>query len=200
MKTWKSIWTLGLERPRLALAAVLLLVVGALLLVVFGPLEVSTSRRGLVSLSSPYQARLFRYYEAFGRSELAVLVVTGDSVRARRAFVDRFEAELGELPEFQGRVLGKVTLDDVAETLFAWQPELLEQLAGFGSATADEEAADVWVSWARAAERRLTDQLGSAEPDVSGAAKTGDATADERRLGRVADMIAAFRRALETDG
>src|SRR6187455_3311510 len=155
MKTWNRIWTFGLDRPRLALSAVALLVVGALLLVVFGPLEVSTSRRGLVSLSSPYQARLFRYYEAFGRSELAVLVVTGDSVRARQALVDRFEAELGKLPEFQGRVLGKVTLDDVAETLFAWQPELLEQLVAFGTPKGDKgdsEAEDAWVAWSRAAE------------------------------------------------
>ena len=91
-----------------------------------GGLRVSTSRTGLVT--SPHQERLFNYHAAFGRSELAVLVVSGETAEDRRQFVDRFESELAKLPEFERRVLGKVTLDTVAETLLVWRPELAQLL------------------------------------------------------------------------
>lgn len=178
----------------------LLLALASLLLVVFGPLEVSTSRRGLVSLSSPHQARLFRYYDAFGRSEVAALVVTGGSVADRQAYVDRFEGELAKLPEFQGRVLGKMALDTIAETLFVWRPELLEQLTAFDAQGPDGRAADPWVAWARAAEQRLSDELSGTGPTPSDPNVSASAPAPEQQLGRVADIVATFRHALETDG
>lgn len=196
----KRFWTLGLERPRLALTGMLLLALAALLLVVFGPLEVSTSRRDLVSLQSPHQARLFRYYAAFGRSEVAALVVTGGSVPERQAFVDRFEAELATHSEFHGRVLGKLAIDTVAETLFLWRPELLEQVAAFSAAGTASSSKDPWVAWARAAEARISSELDGAEPEPAHAPAPAGAARSEQPLGQALAMLVAVRRALETDG
>jgi len=188
-----SLLTLGLRWPRSALASVVLALVVAGVLVVFGPLEVSTSRSGLVT--SPEQSRLFDYYRAFGRSDFAALVVSGETSERRRQLVDRFEAEMARHPEFEGRVLGRVTLDRVAETLLVWQPELARLLP---AATAGvEPGTDPWVSWARAAERRLASELDGA----SGGEGTGaSAERDPKQLARLADLLAAFRHALATDG
>jgi uncharacterized protein len=191
----KTLLTLGLRWPRAALASVACLVVVAVALVTLGPLGVSTSRAGLVSLKSPHQARLFQYYEAFGRSELAVLVVSGETSEARRSFVDRFEAELGRGREFEGRVLGKLTLDTVAETLFVWQPEfapLLRELAG-----GREASADPWANLARTAERRMAAQLEGAPAGETPQAAPQDAS---QKLGRLADALRMLRHALESDG
>jgi uncharacterized protein len=191
----KTLLTLGLRWPRAALASVACLVVVAVALVTLGPLGVSTSRAGLVSLKSPHQARLFQYYEAFGRSELAVLVVSGETSEARRSFVDRFEAELGKAREFEGRVLGKLTLDSVAETLFVWQPEfapLLRELAG-----GLEPSADPWANLARTAERRIATQLEGAPAGEAPRAAPQDAS---QKLGRLADALRMLRHALAADG
>lgn len=193
----ETLLTLGLKWPRSALASAAVLVVAAVLLVTLGPLEVSTSREGLVSLKSPYQARLFKYYEAFGRSQVAALVISGESPEERRRFVDRFEAELGKQPELDGRVLGKLTLDRVAETLFVWRPELAEVLPKLGVGL--EPGADPWTSWARAAEQRLTRELeGASAPDAAGA--TTDPAKNVEQLGRLADVLKALRLALAGDG
>lgn len=192
----KSLLTLGLRWPRATLATIAALVVAAACLVVFGPLGVSTSRTGLVSLKSPYQARLFKYYEAFGRTQFAALVVSGESDGVQRDFVDRFEAELARYPEFRGRVLGKVTLDDIAETLLVWQPELARFFPKLGAAL--EPGKDPWVSLLGAAERRVSGELGGSE---GAAATPPDAGGDApEKLARLADAIAAFRHALATDG
>lgn len=197
----KALFTLGLERPRLVLSGMLLLALAGVLLVVFGPLEVSTSRRGLVSLQSPHQARLFRYYEAFGRSEVAALVVTGGSAPERQAYVDRFEAELAKHPQFRDRVLGKLALDSLAETLFVWRPELLEQVGALGTLGSGDSRADPWVTWARTAERRITDELdGSAPALANSAVVPSDDARSKQQLNGALGMLRALRRALETDG
>ena len=154
----KFLLTVGLRWPRAALASLTLLVIAAGLLIQLGGLRVSTSRTGLVT--SPHQARLFDYYATFGRSELAVLVVSGETPEVRRQFVDRFESELAMLPEFERRVLGKVTLDTVAETLLVWHPELAQLLPKAGALL--ERGVDPWASWALAAERRLSSELDGA--------------------------------------
>jgi len=192
----KALLTLGLKWPRSSLAVAAVLVVFATLLITLGPLEVSTSREGLVSLRSPYQARLFKYYQAFGRSQVAALVVSGETGEERRRFVDRFEAELGKQPEFVGRVLGKLTLDSVAETLFVWRPELAALLPKLGAGL--EPGADPWTSWAHAAERRLTSALDGA-PEA-GAAANAVPGAGLEQLGRLADGLKALRHALGGDG
>jgi uncharacterized protein len=191
----KRLLTLGLRWPRSALVSVACLCVIAGALVTLGPLEVSTSRTGLVSLKSPHQARLFRYYEAFGRSELAVLVVSGDTSEARRSFVDRFEAELGKRREFEGRVLGKLTLDNVAETLFVWRPELAGLLRELQSSR--EPGADLWTSLAQAAERRLESQLENAP---EGDAVENAPEQAREKLRRFADGLQMLRHAAIGDG
>jgi predicted RND superfamily exporter protein len=193
----KTLLTLGWKWPRTALASVAVLVVTSVLLVTLGPLEVSTSREGLVSTNSPYQARLFRYYEAFGRSQVAALVVSGESSEERRKFVDRFERELGQHPELEGRVLGKLTLDRVAETLFVWRPELATLLPMLSAGV--EPGADPWTGWARAAERRLANELEGGSTAGAAAPKTASAQGLEG-LGRLADALKALRQALAGDG
>ncbi len=193
----KPLLTLGLKWPRAALTSAAILVVTAVLLVTLGPLEVSTSREGLVSLNSPHQARLFRYYEAFGRSQVAALVVSGESSEERRKFVDRFEHELGKHPELEGRVLGKLTLDRVAETLFVWRPELAALLPKLSAGP--EPGADPWTGWAHAAERRLASELEGASTPVPDAPK-GASEKELEGLGRLADALKALRQALAGDG
>ena len=151
----------------------------------------------MVSLRSPYQARLFQYYATFGRSEFAALVVSGETGDKRREFVDRFEAELAKLPELQGRVLGKVTLDHVAETLLVWHPELAKLLPQAGAAL--EPGRDPWLSWAQAAERRLGHELeGSGDASAEAARPAGQQ--GPQALGRLADALRALRLALAADG
>lgn len=190
----QALLTLGLRWPRAAIAGFAALIIASLLLVTLGPLEVSTSRAGLVSLKSPYQARLFRYYEAFGRSELTALVVSGETGQARRDFVDGFEIELGKVPELKGRVLGKLTLDTVAETLFVWQPELASQWAKLQAGL--QPGADPWTAWATAAERRLSGELEDSSIDSA----TPATPQAPQQLTRLADALRALRRALQGDG
>ncbi|HEY3497157.1 MAG TPA: MMPL family transporter [Polyangiaceae bacterium] len=195
----KFLLTTGLRWPRATVAVVGLLLVLAAYRVVYGPLTVSTSRTGLVSLESPHQARLVRYLETFGRSQLAVLVVSGETSTARRGMVDRFESELGKFPEFRGRVLGKVTLDGVAETLLVWRPELARFLPLAGSALKPGE--DPWIGFFRAAEQRLTAELGADSGAPEGSVPGGAPPArSEKDLTRVADLLQAVRQALASDG
>ncbi|MEI9951979.1 MAG: MMPL family transporter [Pseudomonadota bacterium] len=191
----KDLLTVGLRWPRAALSCITLLVLAAGLLVLFGPLRVSTSRTGLVK--SPHQARLFDYYTTFGRSELAVLVVSGAAPEERRLFVDRFESELAKVPEFERRVLGKVTLDTVAETLLVWHPELAQLLPKAGAVL--EPGVDPWVSWVQAAERRLSSELAGAHgsPDSGPQAPPEQGT---KGLARLADALKALRQALAAGG
>jgi hypothetical protein len=194
---FNALLTLGLARPRAALLGFGALVITAVLLVTLGPLEVSTSRTALVSLKSPHQARLFQYYEAFGRSELTALVVSGNSDQARRDLVDRFETELASEPELKGRVLGKVTLDTVAETLLVWQPELGGLWAKLQRDL--EPGADPWTGWANAAERRLSGELDGSVPASAEATPPTEPRAP-KQLGRLADALRALRHALASDG
>ncbi|HKO91920.1 MAG TPA: MMPL family transporter [Polyangiaceae bacterium] len=192
-----SLLRLGLKWPRSVLASAVLLVVVAALLVTLGPLQVSTSREGLVSLKSPHQARLFNYYAAFGRSQVAALVISGETAEERRSFVDRFEAELDQQPEFEGRVLGKLALDSVAETVLVWRPELAALLPQLTAGL--EPGADPWLSWARAAEQRLTSEL-EGSPSTRPAALQAAPDSGVEQLGRVADALKALRQALAGDG
>ena len=202
----KSFLTLGLRWPRATLATIGVLCALSSWRIIYGPLRVSTSRTGLVSNKSPYQARLFRYYETFGRSQFAALVVSGATPGAQRGFVDRFEAELAKFPEFHGRVLGKVTLDDVAETLLVWQPELARVVPFLTQAM--EPGADAWTTLARAAERRISGELGgdtatapAAEPNAATpAAAQPPAARDPKQLARMADVLHVLRQAVTGDG
>jgi len=175
------------------------LVIASGALVVFGPLRVSTSRTGLVT--SPHQARLAAYQQAFGRSDLAVLVVSGETPEVRRQFVDHFESELSRVPELEQRVLGKVTLDTVAETLLVWRPELAQLM--LKAKAASEPGVDPWVSFASAAERRLSSELEAPKEPNAAPAPTPAAPstpAEAAGLGRLADALRVLRQALAAGG
>ncbi len=167
-----SSWlTVGVRHPRLALWAVVVTALVSLALVVLGPLDVSTSRRNLVSLSSPHQARLFHYYEQFGRPDVALLVVSGPDAEVRRQMVDAFHRQLRDDPQLGAQVLSKLDIESVAETLFLWRPELLEALARLES---EDGSGDHWVSWARTFEASAAEQLeGEAPPSAAAGAAGG---------------------------
>lgn len=117
---------LGLARPRLVvgLVALVVLLCGAIV----PGLGVSTSRTGLVSRDDPGQARLFSFYETFGRPEFAVFVVSGGELADRRAVVDELQARLEAEPELKDRVLGRLTPRIVAPLALLQKPDALSQM------------------------------------------------------------------------
>src|SRR5690606_2648254 len=82
--------SIGLRRPRVAVAAALavLVVCGA---IAWDP-PVSTSRYALVSADNPFQARLLGFFERFGYPDALVLVLSGGDVEARQRAVDSLTA------------------------------------------------------------------------------------------------------------
>ncbi|WAS92486.1 MMPL family transporter [Nannocystis punicea] len=127
-RIFNRIANLSLGRPRLVLTVAGLLVVGSA--VTLPQLRVSTSRYGLVSDTNPDQARMLRFFERFGNPDAPVVVVSGDSVEARRAVVDRLIAGFEAVPELHGRVLARVGPSEVAEVLLLQRPEILSQVTG----------------------------------------------------------------------
>lgn len=118
--------SIGLRRPRVAVAAALAVIVvcGA---IAWDP-PVSTSRYALVSADNPFQARLLGFFERFGYPDALVLVLSGGDAEARQRAVDSLTAAYKRDPDLAGRVLGKVDVDNVAELLFLFQPETLGEL------------------------------------------------------------------------
>jgi uncharacterized protein len=118
--------SLGLRRPKLALALALAVIVGCG--AIAWDLPVSTSRYALVSADNPFQARLLGFFEKFGYPDALVLVLSGGDAETRRKAVDLLTQRYAEEPELSGRVLGRVDVDNVAELLFLFQPEALAEM------------------------------------------------------------------------
>ena len=86
---WSKIAKIATASPRLVLAVTAVLVV--LALVSLPSLRVSTSRRGLVEESNPYQQRLLQFFERFGDPNSPVFfVISGSTPTDRRHIVDEF--------------------------------------------------------------------------------------------------------------
>ncbi|HET6585314.1 MAG TPA: hypothetical protein VFG69_17770, partial [Nannocystaceae bacterium] len=117
---------LGLRRPWLVLLVVTAICIVAGVLAT--RLEVSTSRTGLVSDDVPEQKRTREFVAEFGSPDTPVIVVSGGTEADRRVVVDRLQAALEREPEFQDRVLGRLTPRDIASLLLLQRPDALEQL------------------------------------------------------------------------
>lgn len=182
--------TFGVRHPKGALWGVVVTALVSLAVVILGPLEVSTSRRNLVSLSSPHQARLFRYYEQFGRPDVAILVVSGSDAELRRRMVDAFHGQLREDPQLGDRVLSKLDVESIAETLLLWRPQLFEALVRLESE--EESSGDHWVDWARAFEARVMEALDGQQSQTA-------ATGTMGQLEPIAALVQSLSRAVRTN-
>lgn len=184
-KAWfELLVTVALRRPGASLLGVLVAMVAGGALAVFGPLDVSTSRRSLVSEKSPYQARLFEFFERFGRPDSVVLVVSGGTAQDQRRFVDRVEPRLEAIPALEGRVIGRFSPSSVAEVLFLNRPQLLEQLGQMES-----EKPPTWVELARRLENRVAEALDGGAVGREGETTTGSLDRLALLIGVLADDI-----------
>lgn len=127
---------LGLVRPRLTIALSVLVLIGCGIYA--SNMPVSTSRYELVSPDNPFQARLLSFFDRFGYPDALVMVVTGGTPEARRKAVDRLTDAYEDVPELEGRILGRVDSPQVAEVMLLAKPEsLLELRKRFANEPAD---------------------------------------------------------------
>lgn len=111
------------RRPITCVIAAVLLTLGSIPLIF--KVKLSTSRTDLVSDSNPGQKKLLEFYATFGYPDDPVVILTGDTAEARRALVDQLVAKLEAMPEFEGRVLGKITPEAVAEVALLQDPKVV---------------------------------------------------------------------------
>jgi len=175
--------TTAVRRPRWAAAIVAVAAALGVALTLLGPLEVSTSRRSLISEDDPGQARLLAFLDRFGRSDAAVFVVSGGDEAERRAVVRRLVLGLEALPELHHRVLARLDLRLLAEVLALNHPRLLDGLDGVVGA----ESAGI-AGIAKALEARILAHL-----DGEGGADEGE---DEQEMMRLVPLARAFAAAL----
>jgi predicted RND superfamily exporter protein len=136
--------------------ALVLVVVGVLLVLVatlLPGLGVSTSRTGLVSPEEPQQARMNAFFERFGRPDAPVFLISGGTIEQRQAVVDRLQTALESDPELdlKGRILGRVSPEDISSVLLLQQPEALAQLRqslppGTDLSTFIEQGLQAWLT------------------------------------------------------
>jgi len=165
---------------------------------VFGPLDVSTSRRALVSEDFSNQRKEQEFFRRFGRPDIIVLLVRGGSQHERRTTVDQLQLRLEAIPQLEGRVLGQVGPQEVAETIFLHQPALLKTLAEmverYGRRVLDGDS----VAWLREVERTVQANL---DPDVDRfAPRESRDTETIEQLASFADLIRGIDRVLRTGG
>ncbi|PIE18400.1 MAG: hypothetical protein CSA66_04775 [Proteobacteria bacterium] len=188
--------TYATRSPRVAVAAVLAVALAASALALFGPLEVSTSRTGLVSEDEPGQAALVAFYQRFGRPDAMVFVIEGGrDVASRRAVAGALITRLQAVPQLSSRVLGRLDMRLLAEVLVVNHPPLLD---GFGTASGgrDEGAAPSasgLTAMVRSLEARVLDALDAEGDDGAGG---GAAAPSEVDLARLTPLVRAFDAAL----
>lgn len=111
------------RRPVTCVIAAILLTLGSIPLIF--KVKLSTSRTDLVSASNPGQKKLLEFYSTFGYPDYPVVILTGDTPEARRAFVDQLSEKLEATPEFEGRVLARITPEAVAEVALLQDPKIV---------------------------------------------------------------------------
>ncbi|MBN1655131.1 MAG: MMPL family transporter [Deltaproteobacteria bacterium] len=195
-KVFDTMLTVAIRRPRLSLLGAASAVLVAAMLVVFGPLEISTSRRALVSDDFPNQKKEQSFFKRFGRPDIIVLLLRGGTVAERRSAVDAVYLKLQEISQLRGRVLGRLGPQQTAELIFLHRPELLRALAETverqGSRALDGDLA----AWVNELARTIQIEIDS-DPSIS----LGRADRkQDAELARLADLIRAFNRALLNGG
>ncbi|HHH28538.1 MAG TPA: hypothetical protein ENK57_09350 [Polyangiaceae bacterium] len=166
----------GLRRPKLVVGVALVLLAVCALAMVGMP--ISTSRYKLVAADNPYQAKMLRFFERYGYPDSLVMVVDGGDDVARRRAVDALTAKLEQLPELEGRVLGQLRPEHVAEIMLVSQPDALQQARKRYDGDVKELIEGGVPAWLGALEQQLAAGLeGSEEVDQSQADDALRATA-----------------------
>ena len=80
-------------------------------------LEISTSRHNLVAPDNPYQLRMLNFIKEFGAPEMPIFVISGETEAKRRNMVDALTERLETNPLFQGRTLGHMGPEELAEAI-----------------------------------------------------------------------------------
>ncbi|MGM0597994.1 MAG: MMPL family transporter [Myxococcota bacterium] len=118
----------SLRRPRLSMGIVGLTVLVSGLIIVFAPLQVSTSRNNLISNDFSYKAREQKFFADFGSSDSMVFVIHGGRKKQRQQAIDKLARQLAQIKILKGRILHRMGPRQVAELLIVREPQLLELL------------------------------------------------------------------------
>lgn len=151
----------GLRRPKLVVGVALALLALCSLAMVGMP--ISTSRYKLVAADNPYQAKMLRFFERYGYPDSLVMVIGGGDHAARRQAVDALTAELEQVPELEGRVLGQLRPEHVAELMLVSQPDALAQARKRYDGDVKELIEGGVPAWLGAFEQQLAAGLEGAE-------------------------------------
>lgn len=184
-KRLAALTTVATRWPRAAVTAVAVVAALGAALTVFGPFDISTSRRNLLSADDPGQARLLAFFDAFGRPDTAVFVVAGGTPDDRRAVSAGLVERIGQLPGLEDRVMGRLDLRLIAEVLAVNHPRLLD---GFGrlDTGGDRHGLPLLV---HTLARRLLDNLDGVAADAG----------DVEELARFAPLVRALDARLRGD-
>ncbi|MCA9518711.1 MAG: MMPL family transporter, partial [Myxococcales bacterium] len=176
----RRIVTVGARRPALAIAVAAFIALAGGAIAFFGPLDVSTSRRNLLSTDDPGQRRLVAFLDRFGRADAVVFVVSGEPLAARQAVAAKLVARLEAQPALAHRVLGRLDLRLVAEVMALHEPRMLAGL------TLPPDGPVTLASLFGGLEKRILANL-------DGEAQDGGDVAD---MGRLAPLVTALDAAL----
>ncbi len=191
-----AIAAIGIKRPwlTLGLAGIILAICAA----TAWDMPISTSRYKLMSADHPYQARMIRFFERFGYPDSLVVIITGGDSAARRKVVDRFSALLEKESELEGRVLGRVGLDQVAELALLMQPDaiskLRDRLGEQAVAELVEGGLPAWIRTVNAQMSKGLDDDGEEEPTKD---PDSDGAPDEKQARQAMVALAKVLRAID---
>lgn len=159
---FRGLYSLALvsaRRPITCVIVAILLTVAAIPLIL--KVKISTSRTDLVSASNPNQRKLLEFYKTFGYPDDPVVIVSGDTPEARRAYVDQLVEKFEAIPELEGRVLARITPEIVAEVALLQAPTAvvsqLEKL-GVDPASLKPTIEGGLPAWIQAFQRRVDKQ------------------------------------------
>ncbi len=91
-------------------------------------LEISTSRHNLVAADNPYQVRMLNFIKEFGAPEMPIFVISGGDPAQRRNMVDALTERLEQNPRFQGKTLGHMGPEELAEAILVQDLSQLSDL------------------------------------------------------------------------
>ena len=91
-------------------------------------LEISTSRHNLVAADNPYQIRMLNFIKEFGAPEMPIFVISGGEPAQRRNMVDALTERLEESPRYQGKTLGHMGPEELAEAILVQDLSQLSDL------------------------------------------------------------------------
>lgn len=154
-----SLALVSARHPVACVVAAVILTVASVPLIL--KVKISTSRTELVSASNPNQRKLLKFYETFGYPDDPVVIVSGDTPEARRAYVDQLVTKLEAIPELEGRVLARITPEAVAEVALLQDPKAIsaqvEQL-GLDPAALKPTIEGGLPAWIEAFQKRVDKQ------------------------------------------